>query len=120
MKTKSTLWRALSLAIFFTPAIAGAIQIKDKPQPRDCITHLTFDRTAIDFGHVDRMQASDRIARAADTISFCSKPHTGHSRQVTDARLYTVILFLDMDTDKTGRKAKHTDNDQQESLSPRS
>ena len=62
MKTKSTLWRALSLAIFFTPAIAGAIQIKDKPQPRDCITHLTFDRTAIDFGHVDRMQASDRIA----------------------------------------------------------
>ncbi len=94
MKTKSTLWRALSLAIFFTPAIAGAIQIKDKPQPRDCITHLTFDRTAIDFGHVDRMQASDRIARAADTISFC-RGLQGNALDLTDEVANRIPVILD-------------------------
>lgn len=51
---------------------ASATKPKTPPAPRECITHLTFDKPAVDFDHVEKMQATNRIYRAADTISFCT------------------------------------------------
>ena len=73
---------------------ASAAKPKTPPAPRDCITHLTFDKSVVDFDNVKKMQATNRIYRAADTISFCPGLR-GNALDLTDEVANRIPVRLD-------------------------
>lgn len=92
MYSKNLLRRAAALTMLCM-CLPAAATMRDKA-PRDCVTHLTFDDPAVDFSHVDHMQTSHHIHRAADTISFCPGL-SGHALDLTDEVANRIPVRLD-------------------------
>lgn len=92
MYSKNLLRRAAALTMLCM-CLPAAATMRDKA-PRDCVTHLTFDNPVVDFTHIDRMQGSHNIHRAADTISFCPGL-SGHALDLTDEVANRIPVRLD-------------------------
>lgn len=85
---------ALAATMLATSAFAARRTKGAVNEPAGCITHLTFDKSPVDFDLVDRMQSSNSIARAADTYTV-SPGLKGNALDLTDMVANRIPFVLD-------------------------